>query len=252
MSNAAKLWLPVPCPGEIESAIKRIFEAWLAEWLAEVPDISVARRSRVELRSLHWEGQGLARAGLSQEAQAILGLSVIGGGGAIDQADDRAILQHIGVALCADFAGFLDQLTGSSDRKPNKAGPPASERTEFFLLTSSMGWGIAIEVDVATITQIRRRAAGSGHPSQLGTRTASYAAQSVPIGCHLGHASLTAKDIASLGVGDLIVLDRRTDEPLPITIDGIIPVNGSAQIMRDDNGTRVTLTERINLIRKAG
>jgi flagellar motor switch/type III secretory pathway protein FliN len=83
-----------------------------------------------------------------------------------------------------------------------------------------------------------------------GSRRDALAPQVVALGCHLGSASLTTREVAQLADGDVIMLDRQPGVPLVLTIEGRACASGKAKIVRAVEGALVTIAERPGLIRK--
>jgi flagellar motor switch/type III secretory pathway protein FliN len=72
---------------------------------------------------------------------------------------------------------------------------------------------------------------------------AGLATQQVDVSAAMGRCSLTLADFAGLGVGDVLLLDRKTDAPLALSIDGLPARRGTCSVQRDGDLLELKLLE---------
>lgn len=92
-----------------------------------------------------------------------------------------------------------------------------------FLVEDVTGfWSFDLWIDQATAIAMRRRfaRAGAASPSPaIEPLRSAIARQSVSLGASLGVATMPVAAVKGLAEGDVIVLDRKTSDPLPVTLD---------------------------------
>lgn len=237
-------WLPPAAPGDVERTLARVVGSWLAEWIMQPPALVVARRAGAEMRGFIWRGTAGARVGCSAETGLMIGQAICAVAGDIAHDADRVIFERIGAEVIQSWAVCIEGLLPGS--------PSArTEREELFALTTPSGWLIGMALGPAAVIALRRKAAGTGPKGAPAPRSAALGPLPVAVECRPGSASLTAGEVASLAPGDLVVLDRRLDDVLPLLVNGVQPASGRARIVRNRDGARVTLTERLSLDQKA-
>jgi flagellar motor switch protein FliN/FliY len=62
----------------------------------------------------------------------------------------------------------------------------------------------------------------------------------VRLGAMVGHAEITVAELFALKEGSLLKLDRATDEPLEIYLDGKLVAEGELVVVDDQFGVRLT------------
>lgn len=248
MSTEATLWLPPPGAGDVERAIRWALERWFPEWLADAPVFAVSVRPRAEAPSLAWAGRPGARLALWGDAGAALGLAICGGKADTDCAADREVVQALAERCIDDVGQSLAEVVSSQVRPRESA---ADSETIYQATANPGGWAIAIGLGKAEIVALRRTASNPKATARIThSRLSALGPEIVELGCHLGEAELTSRALASLAQGDVVVLDRRAQDLLPITVEGWEAADGRARITATHGAAQMAICERIGLTRK--
>jgi hypothetical protein len=241
MSAIAVPWLPPPRKGEAEAAIAKVLAPWSAAWFAQAVRLTVVPAAPAPTSPAGWHGDGDARAAAEACDTVALGLTACAGRADPANPADRQVLEAIGAEMLADLAMRLGEAS---------AGEGARFEHGFAVEPECGGWRMALALGAGALTRARKAAAGSGRRPLVAPLAAALADEDVGLGCHLGEARVTAAEIAALAVGDLLVLDRGLDAPLPLTVAGAVPRTGLARIAAADGTIRVTVAEPPDLSRK--
>ncbi|MDR3438083.1 FliM/FliN family flagellar motor C-terminal domain-containing protein [Telmatospirillum sp.] len=250
-------WLPPPAKGDVESALGRLIEGWLADWIVRPGPLRVQARTRGETRSLQWQGEPWAALGRNADIEALLGRDACGGEGNVAHPADREILRGVGARLLDELASFLAGLGDGVANERSSSRQTAPDGELFTVASGTGGWSIGLALSPQAVVAVRKAVAGgavagTGHRAVLGNRRNALASQVARLGCHLGKACLSAGDIAMLAAGDVIVLDRQPAVPLILTVEGHQCASGKAKIVRSAEGASITIAERPSLLRKVG
>jgi hypothetical protein len=136
---------------------------------------------------------------------------------------------------------------GRGHAAPDSIEPHGVEHW-FRVAASSGEWSLLLAFDEGMLIRLRKAMAGSSRKPDVVPLSTALAGEEIPLGCHLGSATITFADLSALAAGDVLVLDRRLDAPVPLTIDGNLPRTGQAQIGPQAGAIQVTLTEAIDLM----
>jgi hypothetical protein len=199
-------------------------------------------RSRIDGLEPAGSIQELSAAGASAlppDASA-LALAACAGRAMPENHQDRAVLEELGNVIVADLAATLSHLYGADE----------AERRRLTLAPADGAWRIELALGGSALARIRREAAGSARVPDVRPFADALAAEPARLGAHLGHARLCAGVVEALVEGDVVVFDRTTLAPVPLTIEGELPEAGSARIAAQAGAVQVTLIEPPNLTRK--
>jgi len=100
----------------------------------------------------------------------------------------------------------------------------------------------AVATDVL-IARAKARAGRSPMRERVRPVAAGLAAQQVDISASLGRCALTLADLAGLGVGDVLVLDRTAEAPLALSVNGAPVRRGTCSVQRDGDCLALKLLE---------
>lgn len=246
MMQQARLWLPPASRAEAEAVIARVVAPWAQAWFAR-PEMPVVSQTPVSaLRRQCWRGSGQVLVGSEAAVTARIGLAICAGQGDCSNPRDQAVLTQLG-----DEAA--DQLATSLGA-PNAGLAPTAEQSspdwvrQCFLLTGpNREWSLALALGDEALTALRRAECPAGQPPRLGQISAAMASESCALGVHLGHAQIDAAELAALGIGDVIVLDRAASKPVPLLVAGACPENGSATIKPNGEALQISIATSISL-----
>lgn len=253
MSPEPLPWLPAAPRADLDTVMRLVVEQWLADWIMRPVGVDVMTSERSGNGSGDWRG------GCGAWLQGGLGDAVALGLAACDgQADslnplDRALLGRVGDEMLEDL---LARLRAGPERSAaparahsalDGAGPDDAQH-RFRVGASSGEWALMLALDEILVIRLRKAIAGSSRTFALVPLSAALAGEEVGLGCHLGSAQITVADLSALAAGDVLVLDRRLDVPVPLTIDGNLPRTGQARIGGEAGALEVTLIETIDLM----
>jgi flagellar motor switch/type III secretory pathway protein FliN len=244
MSGRPTPWLPAAEPGALERDLARLAAGWSDDWLQAPPPITVAAGSPVPDPAQAWHGCAGAGLGTPAAAAIALGHAALGHRGDLANARDRQVVEAVGRRAAADLAERLCRIAAPAEAPGELAGPP-DEATVLCLQGGE--WSLAAALGSAAAVRLRRRFAGRREPPPLARLGDALAGEAVTLGCHLGRAELSAGEVATLGAGDLVVLDRRVDDPLPLTVHGTVAARGRAAIEARADTHAIRITETLDL-----
>lgn len=223
-------WLPPASIVEVETAIACEVGDWLVRWLVDPP--------RVAVKQLSCSASGHSEQTPEAADTVSMGLAACAGRGDAQNVLDRDLLEAVGLEMVTDLLAFL-------------AGPKSralSGEAERFAIGSEQGrWNVEVVLGQQDLIALRKRAAGASRAVTLGSLGEALAGEQVLLGCHLGAATLTAAEVAAIGIGDLIVLDRQVAQELPLTVDGLTCASGAARISQLENTVAIHLVGAVDL-----
>lgn len=240
MTHEPQPWLPPAAPGEVESALRDAATVWLARWVVDAPC-----RDTPDVTSD--EGGEHRPAGATATDLATLGAAACANRADPLNPRDREALERVGRAMLNDLVADIAGRAGSTEH--GEHGCDAAPHAAYVLASSALGWSIGIKISAAQQIALRRRASYPARSMRLGSLQAALKDELVEVGCHLGRASLTAAEVAALGVGDLIVLDRQLRNALPLTVAGSVCARGTACVERTDECFAIRIESELDLTR---
>ncbi len=224
MTAQVATWLPSDCLAS-DAAMKpfaRLIDGWAENWFAsdrwEVvgtwgPAVGHPAASWPSLRASPY---GFA---IHADRDAVLSLALDALGSASQPSyteADLRVLRPLSSRILDDLAARLSDLPGT----PNGAG--TSEAAPFMLGigTQQRTW-LALACSKAWLAAFVRSELPQLHTCvPLDPIALACADKQVEISAMLGRASIRVGDIRHLEVGDVIMLDRSGDEPLPLSVAG--------------------------------
>ncbi|MBY8825564.1 FliM/FliN family flagellar motor C-terminal domain-containing protein [Sphingomonas colocasiae] len=224
-----------------------MFSNWLSEWIVE-PPVHHVEESACEGRKFRWWGGPLFAIGISEQDRIALGKSVLGGEGDVSHERDRRIFEAVAISSLSALAETMRQAIGSESPALESTAPPTiGESRTYHLACPESSWAIELAITPGAAIALRKHRAGRRTVPELTTLGAALADVEVDLGCHLGGASLSAGQLDDLAVGDLIVLDGRLKDTLPLTLGGEITRHGRAEIGVEGASHHLRITETPDL-----
>ena len=252
MTDRAIPWLPSAQAGEFEKVLVTLAEAWLSEWIAGPQICRIDSGCNARNQSFFWCGAAGAAVGAGNGDLAKLGSFIIGDSADIQNMRDREILTCVGKAAIGNLAAALCDASGQQGGDAEL--PEASivpENAAYRLTNPAKTWSIELALNAATVVQLRKRHAGSKRSPVLSSLADALAPESARLGCHLGEALLTAAQVGGMAKGDLIVLNRRLGDSLPLTVEGVTLGSGTATIGAGSGTPAIRITQAPNLTAQA-
>lgn len=247
-------WLPPDRSGQIERALGTLTEAWQADWFVHPEGKTTAAAPRPGARPDTWYGCTEAAVGIDREAIVALGHAVTGKVSDPNNGRDRDLLGAVGRAAIADLALRLCEVTRWDGDCEEIAADSLAIGASVYPITGAALGKRMLQVSLSEIAAVKLRKyhAGARRSLILGQLSAALSPESVRLGCHLGHASLSARDISQLDPGDVIVLDRVFGDALPLMVEGIQTSVGRADIQFEAGELTMKIVEAPAMTATAG
>lgn len=246
MTQTSTLWLPLGTKTEVEAALQISLSKWAKQWFVDQPVLKVSQTPVTALRKVNWQGGNGVFAGLEDGVSARLGLAICGGVGDLTNQQDCALLERLAADACLQLAELLRAGPAKSGQECSGPVPPGSDDC-FLVSPSGREWSIALAMSAETVVRLRRSSAPSMTTFKLGSLSAALANETCAIAVNLGQAELSSAELASLGIGDVVVFDRATDQALPLVIEGRSPERGTAKLQSTGGELRVLIADPISL-----
>lgn len=255
MTLTVSPWLPAASRADLDILMRRVINRWLADWIVEAVRVDIATPAPAPGSADSWRGAHGAWLYQRPDDVVALGLAACDGRADLINPVDRALLEQVGSEMLEDLVGRLGGNAGinaTSRSGPAASGHDGPEREKYrFRVAGSPGdWSLLLAFDDTGLIRLRKAAAGSYRTPDLVPFSVALAGEEVGLGCHLGSAQITAADISALAIGDVLVLDRCLDAPVPLTVDGHRLRTAEARIEAQAGAIQVTVTETIDLMQE--
>ncbi|MEQ1540694.1 MAG: FliM/FliN family flagellar motor C-terminal domain-containing protein [Novosphingobium sp.] len=227
MSASATLWLPDGSANEVQVAVWKMVAQWVEDWIADPPPFDVAAIPSGQLVT-EWHGAAGTTVGCETGGDSHLGLAICGGQGDLANAGDVYVLERVAGDACAALAVLCGAQTHTAHAQCSSP-VPVPGGAAFRVTPRDRSWSVVLKLTDEAIVAARRKAFATGYRPSLGRVIDALEQEPCAVSIHLGHARLFAGELESLGVGDVIVFDRQTDQPLPLLIEDISCQSGSAR-----------------------
>lgn len=241
-------WLPSAAPGELERRLETVAAGWAAEWFPDADGLRIVAARPGTAEGLRWHGNRAAAVGATTADLIALGQDLAGGRADPGNPRDAVMLERLGEAAIGELAARLVQATGSGSAAVEALADGAGHGGMSYRLGMSADWGCRLAIDEAAQVELRRRMAGKERRPSLGSISAALAPVEVTLGCHLGTATLATADLAGLTRGDLIVLEKRMDDSLALTVSGAPATRGKATLAIEAEAAVIRISEAIDLL----
>lgn len=247
-------WLPPDRSGQIERALRTLTEAWQADWFVHPGGNTAGAAPRPGAGSDIWYGCADAAVGFDREGGVALGHAVTGRVSDPNNGRDRDLVGAVGRSAIADLALRLCKATGSDSGCGEIAADNLATGTSVHAITGAVPHQRTLEVSLSESAAVRLRKyhAGARRSPALGRLSVALSPERVRFGCHLGHASLSARDISRLDPGDVIVLDRVFGDALSLTVECIRTSAGQADIQFEAGELTMKIVEPPVMTAQAG
>lgn len=244
MTTVARTWLPSlsQVPPRLQAGFADAVAGWSAHWFADAPTpMGAFRKCRTVSPSgtaFDWRGSddGLS-VGCADDAAVQTGARMIDVP-ARDRSDpDRRLLEQIGTACLDDLRDRVGKVAGTARADSWRQGVAAPD------WTASVGDAVAIGLSDTLVATLAARTLPSAVPPPLGSGREALAQIAIEVSAAVGRAELTVADLRALEIGDVVVLDRRVEDPVPIAIDRRPIDRGRARVRADAPHTTLEIVE---------
>lgn len=250
MTLAFRPWLPADtaAPRLALGALADMADAWSREWFAgegaRAAGALVRVDARGELRKTAWHAhEGGLAIGISASGIAALGAQVLGvAAGTERAAADAALLETVGGECLDDLkkrSAVLLRLPekGWTSADTQRAGPFYRLEIAGPLRNPVLTLEVSADLFVGLVKAKLPPAPAS---APLGRPAEALAALPVSLSALLGRSSITVAELSGLAAGDVLVLDRALDAPLPLAIGGTLAPRGACTVSEDGSALKIT------------
>ncbi len=252
MTASFRPWLPAntAAPQLALGALADMADGWSREWFAgeglRAAGALVRIDARGELRKTVWHAHdgGLA-IGISAPGTAAIGAQVLGVAVGERPAADAALLETVGSECLDDLkrrAAAMLRLSekGWTPADGQRAGPV--HRLEIAGPARNPVLTLELSADLF-VALVKSKLPPALAPAPLGKPAEALAALPVSLSALLGRSAITVAELSGLATGDVLVLDRALDAPLPLAIDGTPAARGACTV--SDDGTALKITQAL-------
>jgi len=255
--TAWRAWLPDSALGAagVDQALADVARQWSTKWLARksVRPLGTLAATRMSLadssRLLVLDDDvaiAISAAASDRLAMLMLGESTLPA--TLADADRRVLDSLIDAALqdlcrrTAEALGFSPEARWEEAGAGQDLSVDRPRTCQLGVDTGTPLLHFAVATDVL-IARAKARAGRSPIRDRVKPIAAGLAAQQVDISASLGRCALTLADLAGLGIGDVLVLDRTTDAPLALSVNGAPARRGTCSVQRDGDCLALKLLE---------
>ncbi|MES2442146.1 MAG: FliM/FliN family flagellar motor C-terminal domain-containing protein [Pseudomonadota bacterium] len=251
MTLVFRPWLPADtaAPRLVQGALADMADGWSRDWFVGEATRAAGALVRVdvrgELRKTAWHAHdgGLA-IGISAGGVAALGAQVLGVAvaGAERSAADTVLLEAVGGDCFDDLkrrSAALLKLAekGWSSTEAPRAGPV--HRLEITGAARNPVLTLELSADLF-VALVKSKLPPPPAPVALGKPADAIATLPVELTALLGRSAITVAELAGLATGDVLVLDRALDAPLPLVVGGTLAPRGACTVSEDGAALRIT------------
>ncbi len=229
MSNV-RAWLPVDTapPPALDTMLAEGVRGWSRRWFAG--DAPVLQPLAPQpLNRLAWrELDGGMMLGCGPNALTETGARMLDVPATDRSAEDIALLEAVAEPCLIDLRATLAALIQAprhAEWRPVAAGPQWS---------AAIGDGpasLAVGLSQERFAMLVRRNLPPCPPRPLGSAAAALASIPITVGAAVGRISIRVADLSALTVGDILVLDQRAADPVPIAVDGRALSRGRVRVV---------------------
>lgn len=249
-SRTAQPWMPPSAlaPAKFDADISAIVQAWAERWFTKLRpvvrvklrDASLRLSDRAKSRRI---GADLA-VGSDRAAQLAIVEAMVGRPIAANsiKREDEPLFAHL-ASTCVDD---LVRRTGTAVKMGEVAvedGDIAAPAIIWEIGPQKGGSSLTLAMSRTALVRWRKHGLASALPVPLlGDLRQALARQSAPIELVVGKAHIDISAMATLEVGDVVLLDRKVDDAVPIKIAGR-PAGMSGTISSDSGATILKITK---------
>ena len=239
-------WLPTAPPGAVEQAIRKIIQRWEDKWFAASSKTKVTGQAILSLRADSWLAFDAMFIGQMRGNWTGVGLNVCNEKGYPHNPRDHALLAMVGREALDDLLKAL-----GNNAEPAKASyeefAARKDLLGFRITRSGASWSLALAIGCSAQIGIRQRAARSDRSPLLGRFDDALTVETCDLKAFLGRSTLSSCEVAALGVGDVVVFDRKVMDPVPLEVSGRYPKKGSVRVVRQGDVLNLTMTSEISV-----
>jgi flagellar motor switch/type III secretory pathway protein FliN len=228
MTSAPKAWLPADARSRerIQPLLERALEEWSDHWFAS------GRASLDPAFQDDWPGRSgdadwrccpdVASLALTPAAEAAIAGTMLGSNVPLAsmQSEDRTVVHHLARACAEDLLLRLARLTrGAGGETPAEADSANFDACSWWDVSVGARKGVLkLALSEEAEVQMVKRQLPSPAKIALESTTRGLARQQVEIEADLGRCEVSLAELEDLAVGDVLVLDTSSADPLALLI----------------------------------
>lgn len=245
--SEVRAWVPEAAvrDGRLATYVSEIVETWVRDWIAEPPRPSLSADLGLALRrpgenDVCWRADGLVLA-VSRHGLVAMGAVMAGYKSPAARSEDEAMLAKLAEAGLAEFwaaCAMFFCIGGTPSRTTNAS---LDDAARIICRFGDCGFELFITRDRLAAAR-RALAAPVKRLPPLENRAAALARQTLDVAVLVGGARLGLHDVRTLNIGDIIVLDRNTQDALELVVAGKHATGMNCRFDRDGEriGIRIT------------
>lgn len=255
MNGAVRSWLPAGAvlPPVAKGAFMAMADGWSAAWFAVDPPRVHGVFVRVawsgELRNTDWHccDGGLA-IGISAGGQEAIGAAVLDLSPDSPWTEaDRALFVRIGGDCLDDLkrrAAMLFAGEAAAWRTQERVDPGQPVH-RIRIADPHNSFTATIEVSADCFARFVKGKLAPVPRQEIGGGDAALSALPVTLAVAVGGCSVTVAELATLAQGDVLLLDRALEAPLPLMVAGAVARRGSCTLSQSDDRVALKITEAL-------
>ena len=227
-------WLPAdtPVPPALDRMLKDLFGEWSGKWIATGPP-TAAPLARGPRPDLDWQAiEGGPMLGLSSSAPLTIGARMLGLSPADRPPADRALMEAVAAEALADLRQRLAALVQATRDSAWHSTQAATSHTA--TLGDPRRPLLAIALTAELFATLALRSLPPPPAAPLGTGEEALERLPVALGAALGRCTLSVAEFQALGLGDVLVLDRAVDRPVPLALAGAPLARGTCTVVKGE------------------
>lgn len=258
MSPAFRSWLPASAalPPLAKGAFAAMVDGWASAWFAGEQPRALGLFERVadvrgELRKIVWHccDGGLA-IGVSTTGTATMGAAMLGvtTGGVQRTEADEALFERVGTDCLNDLKQRTAALLGPGKAaiwREHERGNPADPVHRIEIAGSNRAFVLTLDLSPDCFARFAKAQLPVVARPIMGEGEAALAALPVTLSVAVGGCSVTVAELSSLAQGDVLVLDRALDAPLPLAVGGVTARRGACTLSQRGDRIALKITEAL-------
>lgn len=240
-------WLPACDTAQAQDAVRAAVARWATGWFGPDHTLRTAPILGSSLRKIEWFGAAGAHAGVLSTDIAKLGLAAAGGHGELANRRDKAVFEQLGQQIWQSLAPPFCWDGNDGASVPGANAVPGPKDACFAVTSRNGGWALYLALDQTAIVMARRGVERISNRPALGSIRDAISTERCILSGHLGRASLSSSELASLTKGDVIMLDLLRTKPVPLLVNYVNPEQGTAYIESNTGALRVNIDTPISL-----
>ena len=256
MKQEPKAWLPpnAMSDGALCVLLTDRAAAWSRRWFGGADSLTVrmhegVEKPRIPLGAALWESScQKLRLAIDQPrelriAAAMLGLKQLGSKLA---GPDLKLLRGLASECLTDLLRNAAEVFGVSQEVRRADDCLASETTFGLRYSISLPAGRSLDLYVERDAAIAARKVLAPQPPRtptpLGRREEAIDRQVVRVGAYAGSGGVSLGELASLALGDVLLLDSVFGERLGLTVNGVVQAGADCELYREGSAFRLRVT----------